>query len=127
MCLTSGLEVDIMPKSIVLPLAFMWNDAASAVAVSGALGGFALLDRWHLSGISATSHFAPQLLTEESHLGLSFSVQITCALASADNRSVPIGHLKNGFSGDISPLQKEPFNSHAAVDGLQLSLVQIKT
>lgn len=71
--------------------------------------------------------FAPQIFTEDSHPGLSSSVQITCALASADNRIMSIDHWKNGFSGDISPLLEELFNFHAAVDGPQLGLGKIKT
>lgn len=71
--------------------------------------------------------FAPQIFTEESHPGLSSSVQITYALASADNRIMSMDHWKNAFSGDISPLLEELFNFHAAVDGSQLGLVKNKT
>jgi hypothetical protein len=48
---------------------------------------------------------------------------MTYALVSAKDRFMSIHHFLNGF---ISPLLKETFNFHAALDGPQRGSVKIK-
>ena len=120
--------VDIMPNSIMTYSSAGIKQYCLKHAMFWALRGSIVLclSQITLSGSFSTLLFTSQILTDVSHPGLSSSVQITYALVSAKNRIYPSIILKNGFSGDIYPLLKEPSNFHAVVDGPQLSLEKSK-
>lgn len=93
MCLTLELEMDI----ILPPPAFTENSAASGVLsleLWEAPWCFAFLAQVTFIGELLYLAFCSQIFTEESHPGLSSSVQITCAPASAYNRIMSIDHWK---------------------------------